>query len=612
VLALTEGEIELTYGTGTKILLVGPAEFVVDAAGGKLHRGGLVASVTEAGHGFTIETPNGKIVDLGTEFGVAVDDFGFSEVSVFHGKVEAFPLGSRSQGKKFELTKGHGLQWNENDLIPLEADLRRFATSVVDLKSGGGPADVDGSLVDRFHTAALDGQKWKSHGDVRTTTTGLKLTGGEDSGNRPYLISAEQFDPAQGPITVTCDFRFADRESANSTSLSILTRSADVRGIALPPWSGTLAFCARCSYGSDSESGEGILRAGVKMESDRELTSISGRGFLSPAPGTPYRVVMRDDGINISFTLSQRDQPSTSQTVTCRSLFRGQSNYVALEGSSLGATLIERVEISQDLSTIPLSSYAEFSSLLFHGHKQYEMEKRVLASWSRDLGVPVLQDDFDTEQLDPTQWMYLGDVQARAGAAQLGTPNAQEHIDTWKARPYLLTRKRLDPSAGTLTILGRISFADNFLTGYGASFAVMTRADDRRGHGPGWENSVLQRGVRANFWPAAWDTEHNLEIHEKPAANTITLLATQGVQVDSKVRSYLFRVVDDGQSVALTIVDPLHPEVMMTVSAPATSAANQGFIGFESCWGSPVTLDDVRIYQDNGHERNTPIPANDE
>lgn len=137
----------------------------------------------------------------------------------------------------------------------------------------------------------------------------------------------------------------------------------------------------------------------------------------------------------------------------------------------------------------------------------------------------------------------------------------------------------------------------------------MTRADDNRGTGPGWENTVLQRGVRANFWPAAWDSKHNLEIHEKPTSNSITLLATQGLQTNPKVHSYLFRVVDDGQSVTLTIVDPRKPEALQTISSPATSAVNQGFIGFESCWGSPVTLDDVRIYQNSIPETNSPLPA---
>ena len=108
-LTLERGQIELTYLSGTKLLLTGPTEFLVQPAGGKLRRGELVARVPEAGHGFTIETPHGKVVDLGTEFGVVVDDFGVSQVSVFEGKVETFPTGTvRNSRDKIELTSGRG------------------------------------------------------------------------------------------------------------------------------------------------------------------------------------------------------------------------------------------------------------------------------------------------------------------------------------------------------------------------------------------------------------------------------------------------------------------------------------------------------------------------
>ena len=98
-LNIEHGAVELTYLSGTKLLLMGPVSFVVENEGGRLLSGGVVASVPEAGYGFSIQTPNGKVVDLGTEFGLAVDDFGVSEVSVFEGKVEAFPITEQSDGQ---------------------------------------------------------------------------------------------------------------------------------------------------------------------------------------------------------------------------------------------------------------------------------------------------------------------------------------------------------------------------------------------------------------------------------------------------------------------------------------------------------------------------------
>ncbi len=338
-LSLAEGRVELTYDTGTKLLLIGPAEFLVTSTGGKLRRGGLVASVTEAGHGFTIETPDGKVVDLGTEFGVAVDDFGLSEVSVFQGKVEAYPHGNRNPRKKFELTKGHGLQWSQEGVTPLAADLRRFATSLIDHGEdrGGGL-----SIIDQFRQKSLRPQKWKSLGGVHTSPVGLELNGGGSPGSRPYLISTDQYDPALGPITVTCDFYFADAESAESASLSILTRSADHRGSAPAPWDGMLASCVRCSFGASLDSRRGVLRSAVKMESDRESTSITGGRFHSVSPHTLYRIVMRDDGVNVSLTVSTRDDPSAKESITSRSLFRGKSNFVALEGSPSATIVVDQ------------------------------------------------------------------------------------------------------------------------------------------------------------------------------------------------------------------------------------------------------------------------------
>lgn len=594
---LLAGEVELVYASGSRLLLLAPANFVVEPEGGTLQRGGFVASITDAGHGFTVQLPHGKVVDLGTEFGVAIDDFGVAEVNVFEGKVEAFPKGGQQSNQKIELTAGNGLQWSDNDFIPLHADINRFASVVMGRQLSNGPDSGSLSVVDRFRGLSLDDSKWQSLGNVRPTQEGLVMTGGAGEENPPYLISATEYDPALGPVTMTCDFRFLQVDPQGPTAFSVLTRSVDERGIALPPWQGVLASCTRCSFGLESSRDAGSLQAGVKLESDRELSNISWSGFSTPHAGTPYRMIVRDDGVNLSFTVFRRDQPAAEQkNVTVRSLFRGKANHLALEGPRLGQALVERVEILQDVSSTPLASYSDFSSLVFDNHKQHDRRRKLLASLAPE-GMPILQDDFEQDELDQNRWSVLGDVKVVDGRVQLGLPNDEQHIDTWKQRPYLLTSKRLDPRDGELTIIGSISFADNFLAGYGGSFAVMTRADKQHGEGPGWENSILQRGVRANFWPAAWDTQHTLEIHEKPAANTITLLAKKGLEVDPETRSYLFRVVDDGKQVTLTIVDPSRPEDQKTVTTSKTTLAKQGFVGFEGCWGSPVMLDDIRVFQ---------------
>jgi hypothetical protein len=91
-LLLTEGLAEIRFEHGGQMILRGPAGFEVQSAdGGLLRQGSLTARVGPSSAGFTIHTPGATIVDLGTEFGVAVADGGPSQVEVFAGKVLLHP-----------------------------------------------------------------------------------------------------------------------------------------------------------------------------------------------------------------------------------------------------------------------------------------------------------------------------------------------------------------------------------------------------------------------------------------------------------------------------------------------------------------------------------------
>jgi streptogramin lyase/ferric-dicitrate binding protein FerR (iron transport regulator) len=83
-LSLEQGVAEITFTTGVKVILEGPAEFELGtqskienpkskiANSCSLTLGKLFASVPTQAHGFTVQTPTLQIVDLGTEFGVQV------------------------------------------------------------------------------------------------------------------------------------------------------------------------------------------------------------------------------------------------------------------------------------------------------------------------------------------------------------------------------------------------------------------------------------------------------------------------------------------------------------------------------------------------------------
>lgn len=87
---LAQGMVELRFARGSRVLVEGPADFEVRGrSSGFLHQGRAVADVPEQDHGFIIDSPRGRVVDLGTAFGVSVDDSGSTEVHVIEGRVRA-------------------------------------------------------------------------------------------------------------------------------------------------------------------------------------------------------------------------------------------------------------------------------------------------------------------------------------------------------------------------------------------------------------------------------------------------------------------------------------------------------------------------------------------
>jgi hypothetical protein len=92
VLRLERGLAEIEFERGARVILQGPAGIELISAGSvKLCYGSMTARVPARARGFSVLTLGGKVVDLGTEFGLSVDDGGTTTVRVFKGEVEAFP-----------------------------------------------------------------------------------------------------------------------------------------------------------------------------------------------------------------------------------------------------------------------------------------------------------------------------------------------------------------------------------------------------------------------------------------------------------------------------------------------------------------------------------------
>lgn len=106
-LALVQGIATLRFKNGATIMMEAPTTLeIFDAMHCRLIEGSVVAEVPEPAHGFTINTADMKVVDLGTKFGLAAARTGNSQVRVFQGEVE---VGGVRDGQMQRLVEGKGM-----------------------------------------------------------------------------------------------------------------------------------------------------------------------------------------------------------------------------------------------------------------------------------------------------------------------------------------------------------------------------------------------------------------------------------------------------------------------------------------------------------------------
>ncbi len=104
---LVEGMATLAFESGALVTMEAPTKLEIrDAMHCRLLEGAVTAEVPEPAHGFTIEAPDLKVIDLGTRFGLTASAVGNSQVRVFQGEVDVAGL---PDGKMKRLTQGKGL-----------------------------------------------------------------------------------------------------------------------------------------------------------------------------------------------------------------------------------------------------------------------------------------------------------------------------------------------------------------------------------------------------------------------------------------------------------------------------------------------------------------------
>ncbi|WP_339734178.1 FecR family protein [uncultured Gimesia sp.] len=142
---LLRGEIEIRFESGSVVNLKAPALFTTNGSNEfYLEEGKVVADVPESGHGFTVDTHAGRIVDLGTSFSVNVGAERNAEIKVYRGKVQVG--NSTADGPSHEIRANEAVQidsvtrkiqtqnYSSSDFIPLisrDYPVLRFSESVV-------------------------------------------------------------------------------------------------------------------------------------------------------------------------------------------------------------------------------------------------------------------------------------------------------------------------------------------------------------------------------------------------------------------------------------------------------------------------------------------------
>jgi ferric-dicitrate binding protein FerR (iron transport regulator) len=147
-LDLAEGLAEVTFDSGARVVIEGPASFeVLSASRGRLATGTLTARMPPHLKGFVVETPGLTVVDLGTEFGVRASRGGLSEVHVFEGAVEAAATQGEPQTVLLEERQAIQCDPQTGAVEDVIFDEERF---VRDLYRASSPAAVAPSFAETF------------------------------------------------------------------------------------------------------------------------------------------------------------------------------------------------------------------------------------------------------------------------------------------------------------------------------------------------------------------------------------------------------------------------------------------------------------------------------
>jgi hypothetical protein len=110
-LRLEQGVVDIVFDKGAEAIIEAPAELRLKGDNRmELVGGRLFATVPPSAKGFTVDTPCGRVVDLGTQFGIKVDSASASDLHLFKGQASLTPGTGGRSGKAVLLSRDEAKQ----------------------------------------------------------------------------------------------------------------------------------------------------------------------------------------------------------------------------------------------------------------------------------------------------------------------------------------------------------------------------------------------------------------------------------------------------------------------------------------------------------------------
>ena len=201
---LSSGSVDLVFSDGAKVSIGGPAVFEIKSARHlHLESGQAVARISDEALGFIVTSPGSEVIDLGTEFGLSVDETGHTDVHVIEGLVEVHPTTSNDSADGVTISEGQARRFenkpgNASTEIPVASRSSLLGVSHVDelgLKLLRGSVRITEELSSSAFKKETSKQNWID------------------------LIPEKRAVPLTGPLAVSIDASgsFRDFESLEKT-----------------------------------------------------------------------------------------------------------------------------------------------------------------------------------------------------------------------------------------------------------------------------------------------------------------------------------------------------------------------------------------------------------